>query len=91
MRYVQGLPDFSLTEAHMHGGRQFYGWGQDRHILADIYDGLMFNAEATGQYTKPPSFPRWPRPKKKDAETEKKQPVSVRSMWARLKGQQARN
>ena len=72
------------------GGWEHYGWGQDRHIQADIYDALTFNTEATAQWTKPPKLGRWPRPTTKQAiedapADEPKKRVSVKDLWNRLK------
>lgn len=63
---VRRLPDTSLTAALARGGREFFGWGMDRHMMADAYDALNQNTRATGQWkSKPPTFPEYPRPKKK--------------------------
>lgn len=62
------LPDTSLTAALASpAGRQSFGWGQDRHLLADIYDAINQNTRATGNWGKkgPPKLPSWPRPSSK--------------------------
>lgn len=65
------------------GGYEHFGWGQDRHIQTDIYDALMYNTAATGQWKKPPDFPDWPRPvqgrKKKGVERKSR---SVKELYA---------
>lgn len=81
--YVRRLPDDSLTHALMLGDRKHFGWGQDRHLLADIYDAITFNTEATGHWTKPPDLPSWPRPT--TATPEEKPKVTVASLWGQLK------
>lgn len=77
---VKRLPDDSMTSALMHGGRQFFGWGTDRYMLADIYDAINVNTTATGNWKKgkQPDIPPWPRP---DAEKKKKKRTSVRDVW----------
>ncbi|WP_372407202.1 hypothetical protein [Streptomyces luteireticuli] len=63
---VQRLPDTSLTVALASGGRQHMGWGQDRHLAADLYDAINANTRATGQWKgKPPAIPPFPRPEAK--------------------------
>lgn len=81
---VKRLPDDSLTAALMHGGRQFFGWGSDRYILADIYDAINVNTTATGNWKKgkQPDIPSYPRPS--DEEKKKKKRTSVRDVWNRL-------
>lgn len=78
---MRGLPDTSLTSALFQGGREFYGWGQDRHLYADIYDALIFNTRATGHWKKSPEIPNWPRPTSKKNES-KKSKASVKDLWA---------
>lgn len=82
MLCVQRLPDTSLTHALMQGGKQFFGWGQDRHLLADLYDASMFNTKATGRWGKKvPELPNWPRP---TTEKPEKKKVTVKSLWAQI-------
>lgn len=77
--YVQGLPDHCLTHALMRGGREHYGWGDDRHLSASIFDALQFNTEASGRWgKKPPSLARWPRPT--DTQKADEQPKKGRSV-----------
>lgn len=59
------------------------GWGQDRHLLADIYDALNLNTKATGNFKKAPDFPPWPRPTR-DNDTAEKKPVTVADIYARF-------
>lgn len=80
---IRRLPDTSLTAAMIRGGREHFGWGVDRHILADIYDSQNQTTRAAGNWAKkPPDIPPWPRPKPDD-ETEKK-PVTVKQLYARF-------
>jgi hypothetical protein len=62
---IERLPDTSLTAALMAGGRQYFGWGVDRAIAADLYDAVNLNTTATGNWKegKTPTIPSWPRPK----------------------------
>ncbi|GAA0967394.1 hypothetical protein [Actinocorallia libanotica] len=70
---AQRLPDTSLTVALMAGGRRYFGWGVDRHMLADLYDALNLLTRAAGQWGKkgPPDIPLYPRPKAKTKKAEK--------------------
>ncbi|MFJ3907465.1 hypothetical protein [Streptomyces vinaceus] len=69
---VQRLPDTSLTVALASGDRQHFGWGQDRHLAADLYDAINANTRATGQWGKgkTPKIPPFPRPSAKPAATQ---------------------
>lgn len=82
MLAIKRLPDTSLYFAHLMGGREHFGWGQDRHLLADIYDAVSTNTAATGNWKKPPTIPEWPRPK--TALSEPKKRVTVKDLWARF-------
>jgi hypothetical protein len=85
MLLVQRLPDDSMTAALRQGGRQYFGWGQERHILADLYDALNLNTRATGNWTKkPPKIPEYPRPKRTDATPTGKPKVTVKDIFARM-------
>lgn len=81
LMYVRRLPDNSLTHALMQGDPSHFGWGQDRHLLADIYDAITFNTQATGNWTKPPDLPRWPRP---GSSVKEKAKTTVASLWGQL-------
>ena len=84
MTVIAGLPDTSLTSAMSAGGRQFYGWGVERYMMAEIYDALNLNTQATGQWkSKPPKFKEFPRPqmKKPEGEQEKKKKVTIRDLY----------
>ena len=72
LMHVRGLPDTSLYHAMRAGGMEHYGWGQDRHIQADLYDALSLNTEATGNWSKPPKLPSWPRPSSESKDAPKK-------------------
>lgn len=56
-----------MTAALSQGGREYFGWGVDRHLNADLFDALNVNTKATGQWKKgkAPDFPLWPRPGRK--------------------------
>lgn len=82
--HIERLPDDSLTRALMGGGWDHFGWGQDRHIFADIYDALNFNTEATGRWEKTPDLGRWPRPTKK-AKDGKPKRRTVKEIFNQLK------
>ena len=82
---IEGLPDTSLTVALASGGREHYGWGTDRHLLADLFDALNQNTRASGNWGKGkvPKFPAWPRPKTKQNPEEKK-PATVKDLFKRF-------
>lgn len=67
MLLIKRLPDTSMTAALASGGRDHFGWGADRYMLADLYDAVNQNTRATGNWgkKKPPKFPEYPRPKTK--------------------------
>ncbi|GAB2329228.1 hypothetical protein STREPTOSP366_43970 [Streptomyces variabilis] len=78
-----------MTVALASGGREFLGWGVDRHMAADLFDALNANTRATGNWGKgkAPKIPQYPRPKAKStttASTTPKKPVSVAEIYARL-------
>jgi hypothetical protein len=78
---IQRLPEGSMTLAMFKGGeqqwREHFGWSREQYILADLFDVIQVNTEATGQWKKkPPELPRYPRPK------DKKKPVTVASLHA---------
>lgn len=85
---MQRLPDTSLTVALAHGGRQFFGWGTDRALVADTYDALNVNTRATGQWKKgkEPDFPAYPRPQDTPAEGAAKKRVSVKDIYQKFTG-----
>ena len=85
---LQRLPDTSLTTALASGGREHFGWGHDRHLLADVYDALNQNTRATGNWGKkgPPKIEPYPRPKAKPkAKHAKAKPVSVKDIFNRFR------
>ena len=90
---VMGLPDESYTHALMRGGVEHKGWGQDRHMLADLIDSLNQNTRATGNWGKrPPKIPSYPRPKRqpfssssKAGPTRGKTKVTVAQLYAQMK------
>lgn len=84
---VRALPDDSLTAALSAGGRDHYGWGVDRHLLANLYDALNLNTRASGNWgkKKPPNLPDYPRPKSKPTgESAPKRKTTVRDIFARM-------
>ena len=82
--YLRGLPDTSLTHALIAGGREFHGWGQDRHLRADTYDALNWQTKVVGQWGKggPPKVSDYPRPT--HIQEAKKKPKTVKELWAAL-------
>ena len=69
LRLLSRLPDTSALAASMaadppKGGgappawRQMQGWGQDRHLLADLWDLTAAAAMAGAKGKKPPRYPR---------------------------------
>lgn len=83
---AKALPDTSLTVALASGGREHYGWGVDRHMVADLFDAINQNTRASGQWGKkgPPDIKPWPRPNPKDKTPEEKKPVSVAELYNRF-------
>lgn len=56
---VEGLPPASRFIAHVQGGdrwRDYWGWGKDRHMFADLID--IFVSSKTDNKKKPWSYPR---------------------------------
>lgn len=48
---------------HVPTARDFHRWGQDRYLLAAVYDALNTNTAVTGRWkSRPPKFDPWPRP-----------------------------
>lgn len=77
-----------MTVAQMRGGvdnwREHFGWSKDRHLLADLFDVLQVNTEATGNWKKkPPELPRYPRPK---VGKKRDKPVTVAELYAAWTG-----
>lgn len=84
---AERLPDTSMTTALMRGGRDHFGWGQDRYMLADIYDALNLNTTATGQWKKkPPEIKPYPRPKVKASSDRRPKKVSIKELHAQFAG-----
>lgn len=80
---IQRLPDTSLTSAIASGGREYFGWGQDRHMLADLFDALNQNTRASGNWgKKPPKVEPRPRPGKGLGQKKK---TSVADIFNRFK------
>lgn len=77
------LPDDSLTVALASGGREFYGWGGNRHLLADLYDAINQNTRASGRWGKKgaPKFSPYPRPSTDQSNPEKRKKVSVAQIY----------
>lgn len=72
-----------MTVAQFRGGaenwREHFGWTKDRHMLADLFDVLQVNTEATGHWKrKPPELPRYPRPK---IEKKRDKPLTVAEVY----------
>lgn len=86
LQLVQRLPDTSLTVALASGGREHFGWGQDRHLLADTYDAINQVTRAAGNWGKKgaPKIPLWPRPKGGKTPEERK-PTTVAELFQRFK------
>jgi hypothetical protein len=80
---IQRLPDTSLTAALALGGREFFGWGQDRVMAADLYDAMSLNTRAAGRWAKkPPDIPEYPRPKSQQEEP--KRATTVAELYKQL-------
>lgn len=82
---IKRLPDTSLTHAKHIGGMEHFGWGQDRHLHADLYDALNENTRACGNFKgKPPKVPKYPRPKRPEEQEAK--PKSVADLYQKFIG-----
>lgn len=83
---VQRLPDTSLTVALQQGGREHFGWGQDRHLRADLYDALNLNTRASGNWGKKaaPKIPQFPRPKVVERKPRRSPKELLRDLHARM-------
>lgn len=76
-----------MTTALASGGRDFFGWGLDRYMAADLYDALNMNTVATGQWKKkPPKIDPYPRPKPPKVERDPSKPVSVLDLFGQFAG-----
>lgn len=86
--YVQRLPDDSLTHALMQGGREYLGWGQDRYLLADLYDQVALNTLISGNWKKgkQPELETYPRPGSTQEKDEVSTSDQLRLVWAQLMG-----
>lgn len=84
MLLIARLPDTSLTRAIASGGREQFGWGADRHMIADLYDAISQLIRASGNWGKKgaPKIPPYPRPKISDPA--KKPKVTVRDLHAQF-------
>lgn len=80
---VKRLPDTSLSAALASGGREHFGWGGDRHLLADLFDAINQNTRACGNWgKKPPKIEPRPRP----GRGKKKKAVTVADIFQRFQG-----
>ena len=80
---IQRLPDTSLTVALASGGREHFGWGGNRHMLADLFDAINQNTRATGNWgKKPPKI----EPRERPGRGKKKKKPSVADLFSRLSG-----
>jgi hypothetical protein len=72
-----------MTVALASGGSDHFGWGQDRHLLADIFDAINQNTRASGNWgkKKAPKMDPYPRPKSK---AKHKKKVSVASLFGQF-------
>lgn len=62
---IEGVPAGSMLSASQHKIPELMGWDRVNALLADLYDAMMFNTRATGNFAKkPPTFPPYPRPQK---------------------------
>lgn len=67
------------------------GWGQNRHMLADVIDAINANTRATGNWNKrPPKIPNYPRPKSRPKPVAgqrrgRGKKVSVKDLYGQMK------
>lgn len=73
-----------MTAAIVNGGREHFGWGIDRYLLADLYDAINAQTRVTGNWKdKPPDIAPWPRPNDKPEDSSKEK-VSVANLYKRF-------
>lgn len=83
---IQRLPDTSLTTALASGGRDFFGWGLDRHMTADLYDAQLTQIRTTvsAAGAKPPKLEGYPRPNPEAVTPAEKKPTSVAELFTKF-------
>ena len=81
-----------MTVARRRGGDkhwlEHFGWSRTDYMLADLFDAMQLNTQATGQWKKKaPDLPEYPRPK-----IEKRtKPVTVAELHAAWMGKVSRD
>lgn len=78
------LPDTSLTMALAAGGREHYGWGGDRHLLATLVDSIGVLLRATGNFKKPPKINPIARPGSGKKSKADKAAATVASLYQKM-------
>lgn len=63
LHLIEWLPDTARTAALVQGNRELWGWGRDRHMMADVFDAINANTRMTAMSKKPIKAVTWPRPK----------------------------
>ncbi|MGL5825561.1 MAG: hypothetical protein ACRCYU_12235 [Nocardioides sp.] len=84
---IQRLPDTSATMALRLGGWEHFGWGQDRHLRADVYDALNLNTRASGNWGRKsaPKIPAYKRPEPPKKKKGKMSPAEMlQTLYARM-------
>jgi hypothetical protein len=66
---VEELPDTAAYAGSLAGGREYRGWGWDRHVMAALFDAIQVNTVVTARVAgaknvKPPA--PMPRPGEKN-------------------------
>lgn len=89
MSCIKRLPDTSMTHALMRESPESFGWGQDRYLLADIFDAVNQNTRASGNWGKngAPKIDSYPRPsikRKSEKVAEKKRRTTVADLFKRF-------
>jgi hypothetical protein len=85
---INRLPDSSKFMASLMGGDEWFGWGQDRALYADLYDAIARLTEVTiGKHGgKAPKLERWPRPKRADKTKKSSRLLELHAMFASHSG-----
>lgn len=87
--YIRGLPAESATVAAMRGGPQFYGWGVEMYMLANLLDAVRENTYATMMAAGPKKKPKPPEPFQRPGKEKKSSNLFVQmARAAYLRGNQ---
>jgi len=86
--YIRALPAESATVAAMRGGPQFYGWGMQMYMMANLYDAIKENTYVTMAAAGPKRKPKPPEPFQRPGKEKKSNNLFVamaRAAWMKGK------